>query len=119
MKIKYVIGILVLGVGVYYLIIKQKKVAKTNTERSNEDNVYKNEEERYSIDSLRKNYEKTADQFKNNKEKTAEEIKNRHEAAAQQMRESLSNIVSTDENIKTVNTETLYEMTEDIDKLME
>lgn len=115
---KIIIGILALagvGLGAYYLATKSNTgaVKTDNNSHKKSDVVSK------PNNSVKDVVEEAAEEFKENKAGAAETIKTRHEAAAAEMKKSLENILDDSPVEQTENTDTLNEMMDDIDKLMD
>lgn len=127
MNMKYVIGAMVcvgIGAGVAYYICtkddKDKVVARDEEKQSEHEN---NEKQSYYEQDASEASEdmivNAAENFQDNRADAVDSIKNRHEKAAEQMRESLNNIINTDNVFETENTATLNSMLDDIDNLMD
>lgn len=117
---KMIVGILALVgiiVGVVCFFSKNKSKNKGGTNQSVQDSVVErglsfNSGDRSNVDMAK---EKLAEEKAN----LAEDIKTRHEEAANEMKESLNHIFDEEPVAETENTETLNEMMDDLDKLMD
>jgi hypothetical protein len=115
---KIIIGILALvgiGLGAYYLATK----SNTGVEKDDNNAPQKSDVVSKPNNSVKDVVEEAAEEFKENKAGAAETIKTRHEAAAAEMKKSLENILDDSPVEQTENTDTLNEMMDDIDKLMD
>lgn len=116
---KLIVGILALaGIGacIYYFICRRKP----------KESAPQNQKTDYLPKAVVSSSEKAADTLDDAKEKLAEEkrdaamsIQKRHEEAAKEMKESLNHIIDDTPISETENTETLNEMMDDLDKLMD
>ena len=115
---KITIGILALagiGLGAYYLATKNS----TGADKAENQEPQKSNLEFKPNSSIKDVVEEAAEEFKENKSDVAETIKARHEAVAAEMKKSLENILDDSPVEQTENTDTLNEMMDDIDKLMD
>lgn len=117
---KMIVGILALvGVvlGIAYFFSKRKSKDEMKSYQKTDDF---NEPRRSSLNRINTdNVDFAKEKLAEEKANLAEDIKTRHEEAANEMKESLNHIFDEELVAETENTETLNEMMDDLDKLMD